>query len=116
MIIHFVALYFKHKNGMDFIHVQIIAYEPAMAKLQQCVTTYVLLEGKKGKPVFWFLNLIRHLKFMAFSFRLEDLNIKLLLYISEKQKGACNIAINQLKRFFQWLWPTLHPVLIQGDW
>lgn len=50
---------------------------------------YVLPEGKKGK---------------------------LLLHISEKQKGARNIAVNQLKRFFQWLWPTIHPVLIQGDW
>lgn len=34
---------------------------------------------------------------MAFSFRLEDLNIKLLLEFSEKQKGACSLAQNQLK-------------------
>lgn len=33
-------------------HFQRRAYEPVTAKLEQCVTTYMLLEGKKGKYLF----------------------------------------------------------------
>jgi len=32
---------------------------------------------------------------MAFSFRLEDLSIKLLLDFSEKQRSTCSLAENQ---------------------
>lgn len=80
-------------------HFQITLYESVMANLEQCVTTYMLLKGMKGKSLFSFLILIRHLEFIAFSFRLENLNIKLLLDFPEKQEGECSLAKKQLTDF-----------------